>query len=57
MIESTSSCREILGYLSERGSVDGVTRENTLTEDGLAVEEGEQVLEDLRSLTGFGDGK
>ena len=51
------SPREILGYLSERGSVDGVTRENTLTEDGLAVEEGEQVLEDLRSLTGFGDGK
>jgi hypothetical protein len=47
--------REILAYLSQRGSVDGVTRENTLTEDGLAVEEGEQLLEELRSLTGFGD--
>ncbi|MCZ6828048.1 MAG: DUF4392 domain-containing protein [Gammaproteobacteria bacterium] len=51
------SPREILGYLSERGSVDGVTRKNTLTEDGLAVEEGEQVLEALRTLAGFGDGE
>jgi hypothetical protein len=53
----TLSPREILGYLCARGSVDGVTRENTLTEDGLAVEEGEHVLEALRALTGFGDGK
>ena len=49
------SPREILGYLSARGSVDGVTRENTLTEDGLPAEEGEHVLETLRSLTGFGE--
>jgi hypothetical protein len=49
------SPREILGYLSEKGSVDGVTRENTLTEDGLPASEGESVLEELRALTGFGD--
>jgi hypothetical protein len=53
----TLSPREILGYLSARGSVDGITRENTLTEDGLAVDEGEHVLEALRALAGFGDSK
>ena len=30
---------EILTYISTRGSVDGVTRENTLTEDGLDPKE------------------
>ena len=49
------SPREILVYLSERGSVDGVTRENTLTEDGLPAREGESVLDTLRRITGFGD--
>lgn len=49
------SPREILVFLSEKGSVDGVTRENTLTEDGLPVSEGESVVEALRKLTGFGD--
>lgn len=49
------SPRDILAYLSARGSIDGVTRENTLTEDGLPVEEGEKVLNALRQLTGFGD--
>ena len=44
---------EILGYLSSKGSVDGVTRENTLTEDGLDAGEGLQVIEALRGLTGF----
>ena len=44
---------EILNYLSERGSVDGVTRENTLTEDGLEAAEGAEVLLQLRQLTGF----
>ena len=43
----------ILGYLSARGSVDGVTRENTLTEDGLDAGHGQQVIEELRRLTGF----
>ena len=44
---------DILEYLSERGSVDGVTRENTLTEDGLEATEGQEVLAELRQLTGF----
>lgn len=44
---------DILDYLSARGSVDGVTRENTLTEDGLEAEEGLRVIQELRILTGF----
>ncbi|RLA49505.1 MAG: DUF4392 domain-containing protein [Gammaproteobacteria bacterium] len=46
---------EILDYLSARGSVDGVTRENTLTEDGLEAEEGLRVIQELRALSGFLD--
>jgi D-glutamate cyclase-like, C-terminal len=46
---------EFLHYLSQRGSVDGVTRENTLTEDGLPASEGLRLIEDLRRLTGFGE--
>ena len=41
---------EILEYLSARGSVDGVTRENTLTEDGLDAAEGYSVIAGLREL-------
>jgi Domain of unknown function (DUF4392) len=41
----------LLQYLCARGSVDGVTRENTLTEDGLPVDEGIRVIEQLRQLT------
>jgi len=44
---------KILEYLSRKGSVDGVTRENTLTEDGLEAINGQQLIEDLRKLTGF----
>ena len=44
---------DILDYLSARGSVDGVTRENTLTEDGLEAEEGLRVIQELRILSGF----
>jgi len=43
----------ILRYLSERGSVDGVTRLNELTEDGLPFAEGESVIAGLRELAGF----
>jgi hypothetical protein len=43
----------LLQYLSTRGSVDGVTRENTLTEDGLPIEEGMGVIAQLRQLTNF----
>lgn len=50
------SPRAALQYLSERGSVDGVTRENTLTEDGLPLSEGEALIEDLRRITGFAGG-
>ena len=44
------SCLE---YFSARGSVDGVTRENTLTEDSLPASDGEQLLLRLRQLAGF----
>lgn len=40
----------ILQYLSAKGSVDGVTRLNTLTEDGLAHSEGQQLIDDLELL-------
>jgi len=52
---ATISPRKVLAYLSARGSVDGVSRKNTLTEDSLPVETGETVLEELRKLTGFGE--
>lgn len=41
---------EILGYLSAKGSVDGVTRVNTLTEDGLDVSNGLEIINTLREL-------
>jgi len=44
----------ILKYISELGSVDGVTRINQLTEDGLPVSEGESILHELREICGFG---
>ena len=44
---------DILAYLSSHGSVDGVTRENTLTEDGLDADEGQRVIRELRELCGF----
>lgn len=44
---------DILRYISELGSVDGVTRINQLTEDGLAASEGESVLLQLREVCGF----
>ena len=44
---------EILEYLSKLGSVDGVTRLNELTEDGLNPSEGEDVLLQLRRIVGM----
>ena len=44
---------DIFRYISELGSVDGVTRINQLTEDGLDVHEGEGILLDLRRACGF----
>ena len=40
----------VLQYLSERGSVDGVTRENTLTEDGLHADISEELIQNLRNI-------
>ncbi len=37
----------------ERGSVDGVTRKNTLTEDGMSPTEGDALILEIRRLTGF----
>ncbi|MDH3631377.1 MAG: DUF4392 domain-containing protein [Gammaproteobacteria bacterium] len=44
---------DTLRYISELGSVDGVTRINQLTEDGLDSSEGESVLLQLRQVCGF----
>lgn len=44
---------ETLEFLSSHGSVDGVTRLNQLTEDGLPASEGLQLIDQLRTLTGF----
>jgi len=44
---------DTLRYISELGSVDGVTRVNQLTEDGLDASEGESVLRELRHACGF----
>ncbi len=41
---------KILAFLSSRGSVDGVSRENSLTEDGLEAENGERLIAELRAL-------
>jgi hypothetical protein len=40
----------LLRYLSDRGSVDGVTGENTLSEDGLPASAGAEILETLAAL-------
>ncbi|WP_417222009.1 DUF4392 domain-containing protein [Amphritea sp.] len=45
----------IIEYLSKLGSVDGVTRINQLTEDGLPLEEGDSVIAGLRALIGYTD--
>jgi len=44
---------DTLAYISELGSVDGVTRINQLTEDGLDPSEGKSVIGELREACGF----
>jgi hypothetical protein len=44
---------DTFSYISELGSVDGVTRVNELTEDGLNLSEGESVILELRRVCGF----
>ena len=39
--------------LSDGGSVDGVTGENTLTEDGVDSAVSQQIVTNLRKLSGF----
>lgn len=46
---------DILKYISARGSVDGVTRLNTLTEDSLESGAGQELIDELRRITGFID--
>lgn len=45
--------RAVLKYLSDRGSVDGITGKNTLTEDGLDCGTSDYVIEQLKQLAGF----
>ena len=45
--------QQYLRYFAERGSVDGVTGEKTLTEDGLACDVTDSVISQLRHLSGF----
>ncbi len=40
----------VLKFLSKAGSVDGVSRKNTLTEDGLPAQEGIDLIKRLREL-------
>lgn len=46
--------RATLEWLAERGSIDGVTREYTLSEDGLPVEAGEAMLSALKEIIDAG---
>lgn len=43
----------ILQYLSARGSIDGVTRINALTEDGLTAAEGMAVIAEMRQIISY----
>jgi hypothetical protein len=45
--------KAVLQMLSEGGSVDGVTGENTLTEDGVDSDVTQQLVANLRELSGF----
>ena len=43
----------VLAYLSAAGSVDGVTGENTLTEDGMDSSASEALIERCRQVSGL----
>jgi hypothetical protein len=45
--------KAVLQMLSEGGSVDGVTGKNTLTEDGVDSDVSQQLVANLRELSGF----
>ncbi|GAA0339866.1 DUF4392 domain-containing protein [Bowmanella denitrificans] len=42
--------QQILSFLSSRGSVDGVTRQNTLTEDSLCFSAGVELIQQIRQI-------
>ncbi|WP_206483035.1 glutamate cyclase domain-containing protein [Thalassotalea sp. G2M2-11] len=42
---------QVLSWLSNQGSVDGVTKLNTLTEDSLCYRQGQQLVEQLNQLS------
>lgn len=44
---------QILRYISNLGSVDGVTRQNELTEDSLPASEGIALIASIRTLIGY----
>ncbi|WP_114325468.1 glutamate cyclase domain-containing protein [Candidatus Colwellia aromaticivorans] len=48
-----TSPEKILKYISNLGSVDGVTRKNELTEDSLPVAEGIALIKRIRTLIGY----
>jgi hypothetical protein len=52
LLQAVSPLR-LLRHVSAQGSVDGVTGENTLTEDGLHARAGMRVIRQLRELTNF----
>ncbi len=52
---SETNPETILKYLSNLGSVDGVTQKNTLTEDGLPAQEGLNLIKTIRALIGYKD--
>jgi biotin-dependent carboxylase-like uncharacterized protein len=45
----------VLQFLSNNGSVDGLTGENTLSEDGLPSSESQLLVQTLRQMTGHDD--
>jgi len=50
----SETCPEqILQYISKRGSVDGVTRKNELTEDSLPASEGIALIARIRTTIGY----
>lgn len=50
---SDADPKKILNYISDLGSVDGVTRKNELTEDGLPASEGVDLINRIKALIGY----
>ena len=50
---NTLQPQDILHYLSQHGSIDGISLRNELTEDGLPASEGIALIAEMRAVTGF----